>query len=93
MNTYPEFQVKIFSDKRDITKYQSFCKSKNGHNSEKIRAITEPDHTPHQHIVKEQVWSQNGEWFSKGSSGQNCIHGQTNGWTDRHVNCICAQRL
>ena len=32
-----------------------------------------------------QFWSQNGEWFSKGSSGQNCVHGQTDGQTDGHM--------
>ena len=53
------------------------------------RAITERDHIPTSALSQSRFWSQNEEWFSKGSSGQNCVHEQTNGRTDRHENCIC----
>ena len=35
VNTYSKFRVNILSNSRDITKCQSFSKSKTGHNSEK----------------------------------------------------------
>ena len=35
VDTFPEFQVNIFSNNRDITNVTVFCKSKKGHNSEK----------------------------------------------------------
>ena len=37
--------------------------------------------SPTSTLSQSKFWSKNGEWFSKGSSGQNCVDG--------HENCIC----
>ena len=44
-----------------------------------------PPPPPTSALSYSRFWSQNGEWFSKGSSGPTCVHRQT----DRHENCTC----
>ena len=62
-----QFQVNIFSNNRDITKCQSFLKSKKGHNSEKMQFELSPS------IIWIALWIVNTKFFHNIATNANAI--------------------